>query len=91
MQVHVIASICAMCLVKNRINGCHGVDCTTSLGSDTYLQIYLSFFLSIYLSIYLYLSFYLSIYRSVQRVNLESNLTRQLLCVQAEKHVNQWL
>lgn len=51
--------------------------------------IYRSIFLSVYLS--LYLSFYLSIYRSVQRVNLESNLTRQLLCVQAEKHVNQWL
>lgn len=51
--------------------------------------IYRSIYLSVYLS--LYLSFYLSIYRSVQRVNLESNLTRQLLCVQAEKHVNQWL
>lgn len=50
-----------------------------------YRSIYLSFCLSISLS------FYLSIYRSVQRVNLESNLTRQLLCVQAEKHVNQWL
>lgn len=52
-----------------------------------YRSIYLSFCLSISLSIFLSVH----LYRSVQRVNLESNLTRQLLCVQAEKHVNQWL